>query len=85
MILSTIILLYYNIVSNYRQWISDIEDIQSVKVKIPIVSDLGCKVLTRLGCAKMSPGKEELNLFFVNKIPVGLLLTRLLIKEIRFI
>lgn len=47
-------------VANYRRWINDIEDIQQVKVKIPVVSDPGCKVLVRLGCARVSPVYNEM-------------------------
>jgi alkyl hydroperoxide reductase subunit AhpC len=47
-------------VSNYRMWIGDIEDIQSTKVKVPLLSDVGCKALAKFGCAKLSAASNEL-------------------------
>lgn len=47
-------------VSNNRRWIRDIEELQSVKFNIPLVSDIGCNVLKKLNCAKMiSPLHKE--------------------------
>ena len=47
-------------VSNYRRWIGDIEDIQNTKVRLPLVSDIGCKVIARYGCARISTVTREL-------------------------
>jgi hypothetical protein len=32
-------------VSNYRRWIKDIEELQTVKVNIPLLADLNCNIL----------------------------------------
>lgn len=37
------------VVSNYRKWIKDIEELQEVKVNIPLVSDPEC-ILLRTVC-----------------------------------
>lgn len=42
-------------VGNYRKWVKDIEDIQAVRVNLPILADKDCKILHQLGCAKYSP------------------------------
>jgi hypothetical protein len=36
------------IVSNNRRWIRDIEELQSVKFNLPLVSDIGCNVLKKV-------------------------------------
>lgn len=35
-------------VSNYRKWIKDIEELQSVKVVLPLLSDGDCSVLRQV-------------------------------------
>jgi len=40
---------------NYRKWIKDIDELQIVTVKYPIVSDTMCTVLEKLGCARPMP------------------------------
>ena len=44
---------------NYRKWIKDIEEIQAVRVNIPIMADTdNMKHLRMLGCAKYFPVQE---------------------------
>jgi alkyl hydroperoxide reductase subunit AhpC len=44
---------------NYRKWIKDIEEIQAVRVNIPVLSDTdNMKQMRRLGCAKYFPVEE---------------------------
>ena len=47
-------------VSNFRRWITDIEDIQSTKVRVALMADTQCKVLAKFGCARMSMAVNEL-------------------------
>ena len=37
-----------SLVTNFRRWAKDIEELQSVKVNIPLVSDLDCAVLRKV-------------------------------------
>ena len=46
-------------VSNYRKWIKDITEIESVAVEIPLVSDPGATVLKQYGCARDVPPYGE--------------------------
>jgi thioredoxin-dependent peroxiredoxin len=39
----------------YREWIRDIEELQNVKVKIPLISDPNCDILKQYGCARPVP------------------------------
>eukprot|EP01038_Epipyxis_sp_PR26KG_P005100 gene5100-7109_t len=39
-------------VPNYRKWIKDIEELQTVKMEIPLLSDTDCTVLKTFGCAR---------------------------------
>ena len=48
----TVIILGCDTIVNYRRWCKDIEELQTVSVKYPVVSDESCNVLQRLGCAK---------------------------------
>ena len=36
------------IVANYRKWIKDIDELQSTRVTMPILSDPDCKVLSQV-------------------------------------
>jgi alkyl hydroperoxide reductase subunit AhpC len=55
------ILQLHFIVAIYRKWIRDIEELQEVKVNIPLVSDPDNGVLLKLGCSKISPfGQNEI-------------------------
>jgi thioredoxin-dependent peroxiredoxin len=47
-------------VVNYRDWIRDIEELQNVKVRIPIMQDEGCEVLKQYGCARPVPPTNEM-------------------------
>lgn len=42
-------------VVHYREWIRDIEELQNVKVKIPLLSDFDCAVMKQFGCARPVP------------------------------
>lgn len=42
-------------VANYRKWIKDIDELQSTRVTMPILSDPDCKVLSQWGCARIAP------------------------------
>ena len=39
------------LVANYRKWIKDIDELQSTRVTIPILSDPDCKVLSQVSYA----------------------------------
>lgn len=39
-------------VANYRHWVRDIEELQSVKFNYALLSDSDCSVLKALGCAR---------------------------------
>jgi len=39
-------------VPNYRKWVKDIEELQTVKVNVPMLCDPDCAVLKSYGCAK---------------------------------
>lgn len=47
-------------VTAYRKWIKDIEELQSCKVTIPLVSDTECNILKKFGCAKRSSVEKEI-------------------------
>jgi alkyl hydroperoxide reductase subunit AhpC len=40
--------MYTRVVTAYRKWIKDIEELQTVKVNIPLVSDVDCTVLKKV-------------------------------------
>lgn len=42
-------------VSSYRRWIKDIEELQGVKVNIPLIADTDCSLLKQYGCARPTP------------------------------
>jgi thioredoxin-dependent peroxiredoxin len=43
-------------VTHYREWISDIEELQNVKVNVPLIADeADCSVLRQYGCARQVP------------------------------
>ena len=43
-------------VTNYREWITDIEELQNVKVNMPLLADeADCSVLQAYGCARPTP------------------------------
>jgi alkyl hydroperoxide reductase subunit AhpC len=39
-------------VPNYRKWVRDIEELQAVKVNVPLMSDKECNILKKFGCAR---------------------------------
>eukprot|EP00607_Mallomonas_marina_P000606 CAMPEP_0182428834 /NCGR_PEP_ID=MMETSP1167-20130531/23972_1 /TAXON_ID=2988 /ORGANISM="Mallomonas Sp, Strain CCMP3275" /LENGTH=210 /DNA_ID=CAMNT_0024611977 /DNA_START=165 /DNA_END=794 /DNA_ORIENTATION=- len=47
-------------VANYRRWIKDIEELQAVKVNIPIISDPDNSVLVALGTARTSQFSKQI-------------------------
>ena len=47
-------------VVKYREWIRDIEELQNVKVKIPLISDPDCSVIRQYGCARPIPPTNEM-------------------------
>ena len=36
-------------IPNYRKWIRDIEELQAVKVSVPLLNDDGCRILRKFG------------------------------------
>ena len=56
----TVVVLGCDTVVNYRKWCKDIEELQTVSIKYPVVSDESCSVLQRLGCAKPIPPDAKL-------------------------
>ena len=43
-------------VTNYREWITDIEELQNVKVNVPLIADeADCSVLQQYGVARPTP------------------------------
>ena len=43
-------------VTHYREWITDVEELQNVKVNVPIITDdVDCAVLRQYGCARPIP------------------------------
>lgn len=37
-------------VANYRKWIRDIEELQGVRVSMPLLADIDCSVLKSVSC-----------------------------------
>lgn len=56
----TVVTIGNDSVTAFRKWIKDIEELQSVKVNIPLVSDVDCTVLKKFGCARMSSVEKEI-------------------------
>lgn len=46
-------------VMNYRRWIKDIEELNSIKVNYPIMSDPDMRILRQFGCARLTPPLGE--------------------------
>lgn len=46
-------------IPNYRKWVRDIEELQAVKVNVPILNDDGCRILRKFGCAKYMTAEEK--------------------------
>ncbi len=42
-------------VQSYRRWVKDIEELQTVKLAFPLLSDPECAILRQFGCAKLNP------------------------------
>ena len=47
-------------VSNYRKWVRDIEELQAVKVNVPLMSDKECNILKKFGCARYMAKEKEI-------------------------
>ena len=39
-------------VVNLRSWIKDVEELQTVRINLPLMADVDCDVLRQYGCAK---------------------------------
>ena len=46
-------------IANNRKWVRDIEELQAVKVNVPIMSDKECKILKKFGCARYMAKEEQ--------------------------
>lgn len=42
-------------VPNFRRWSKDIEELQAVKMNLPMLSDADCSILKQFGCARDFP------------------------------
>eukprot|EP01041_Mallomonas_annulata_P002612 gene2612-5105_t len=49
-------------VSNYRRWIKEIEELQAVKVTIPLISNPDLSLLEKYGCARPTPPHGNLQI-----------------------
>jgi thioredoxin-dependent peroxiredoxin len=48
-----------HVVSNYRKWLKDVEELQSARVSFPLLADPDCRVLTKLGVTREQPWNGE--------------------------
>ena len=47
-----VVVLGHESIPNLRKWVRDIEELQAVKVNVPICNDKGCKIMRKFGCAR---------------------------------
>lgn len=55
----TVVAICNDSVSNYRKWIKEIAEVESVTMEFPLVSDPGAMVLKQYGCAREVPPYGE--------------------------